>query len=471
MGVVAGGMIGERLKAVRGSGGRPRLLYVARHIPYVPSYGGVTRSYYQLRAAAEIADVTLLGAEVSLPCAHIEAIRPFCQDIQLVPPGRPRSSPLPSASARPLPRPRARVLDVAHNVTHVDPFSRTAFDRPAIQQAVRDLLRATSFDAVFVDYTEIAMVLRGVVRAWGGPSIAGLMDVLSVLEWQRQQATRREMKRRRPSLSDWQVVHELRSIERDILRSFTRTVTVSAVDAAHLRRIAAGARIDVAPNGVDVAYFDPVASWPCDPATAARAAETLIFTGQLAYRPNVDALRFFLNDIWPVIRSRRPRTRFWIVGATPTPEVQAMADRDDVHLFASVDDVRPYLAGSAVAVVPLRMGSGTRLKILEALAAERPVVSTTLGAEGLDLKPGRDLLLADTAMAFADAVVALLERPDDARELADHGRDTVRRLYSWDVVMARFQSILARAMEPHGAGPAGCDRARGSDAAIGGGVA
>jgi glycosyltransferase involved in cell wall biosynthesis len=119
-----------------------------------------------------------------------------------------------------------------------------------------------------------------------------------------------------------------------------------------------------------------------------------------------------------------------------------MARHDGIEVFASVPDIRPYLAGSAIAVVPLRLGSGTRLKILEALAACRPVVSTRLGAEGLDLQPDHDLLLADTAPAFADAVVRLLERPEDARRLAVQGRETVRRNYSWDSIGATFQAML-----------------------------
>jgi glycosyltransferase involved in cell wall biosynthesis len=215
------------------------------------------------------------------------------------------------------------------------------------------------------------------------------------------------------------------------------------VDAAFLRRLAPGRRIDVIPNGVDVDYFDAPSARAQAPRTTGPRAQTLVFTGTLWYHPNKDGLQYFLNDIWPLIRERRPDVRFWIVGAGPVP---AMLEEESlpegVEVFASVEDVRPFLAASDVAVVPLRLGSGTRLKILEALAAHRPVVSTALGAEGLDLKPGRDLVIADSAAAFADAVLALLERPDEAGQLATHGREAVRRVYSWSAIATTFQALL-----------------------------
>jgi glycosyltransferase involved in cell wall biosynthesis len=262
----------------------------------------------------------------------------------------------------------------------------------------------------------------------------------------------RSIKRAVARIGTWRYVRQLQAIERDLLCSYTRVVAVSRVEAAHLRRLAPDKSVDVLASGVDVDYFGAVATWPREHSVPRPKGDTLVFLGSLAYHPNIHALQFFMDEVWPLVKRRRPHVRFWIVGASPGPAVQAMAEQDGVEVFASVPDVRPYLAASTVAIVPLFLGSGTRLKILEALAAHLPVVSTTFGAEGLDLEPGRDVLLADTAGAFAEAVCSLLECPDRAQELAHHGWETVRRAYSWDGIRARFRVMIQEVGAAHACG-------------------
>jgi glycosyltransferase involved in cell wall biosynthesis len=262
----------------------------------------------------------------------------------------------------------------------------------------------------------------------------------------------RSIKRAVARIGTWRYVRQLQAIERDLLCSYTRVVAVSEVEAAHLRRLAPDKRVDVLASGVDVAYFGAVATWPREHSVPRPKGDTLVFLGALAYHPNIHALQFFMDEVWPLVKRRRPHVRFWIVGASPGPAVLAMAEQEGVEVFATVPDVRPYLAASTVAIVPLWLGSGTRLKILEALAAHLPVVSTTFGAEGLDLEPGRDVLLADTAGAFAEAVCSLLECPDRAQELAHHGWETVRRAYSWDGIRARFRGMIQEVGAAHACG-------------------
>ncbi len=417
-----------------------KILYVVRVAPYVPSPGGLTRTFHLVRAATGIADVTLLAAADDPATARLDMLAPLCARIHLVPPPTPPSAA--ATQARPLPRPLGRVAAGVRALTRANPYPQGQIDRAAVRAAVRDRLRTERYDLVVVEYSEIAALLRDVCHAWGGPRIADLHNIDFALARRKHHLQRQQSRRRRPSIGAWRSIRQLRRIERDIIRSYTRVTAVSEVDAALLRRLAPGKTVDVVPNGVDIDYFGAVETWPREGTAATAQPETLVFTGSLWYTPNVDALRYFLGEIWPAIRRRRPGARFHIVGHDPLPEVRAMAAREGVAVFGPVDDVRPYLANAAVAVVPLRLGSGTRLKILEALAARRPVVSTTLGAEGLDLAPGRDLLLADTPDAFADAVVSLLAQPAHARELADHGRDTVRHCYGWDDSAARFQAVL-----------------------------
>jgi len=462
--VVNGMQYQQRLDSNR----RPRILCVVLHIPYVPSTGGMTRVFHLVRAATDVADVTLVGAAEISASANLDMMRPLCERIVLIPPPSrrrlfepwPRSAPAPVRHAR----------DIVRALRRVNPYMHGRYDQAAIRASVGDLLRREDYDLVLVDSNELGEILRQDITAWRGPSVVILHNVQWMQQFRglrargqemqqqrmREQAGRsryallRTIKRSLQRWSGWHLMMNLRTAEQALLRTYTRVVAVSEVDAAQLESLVPGTKVDVVPNGVDVRYFGETVPAMRD----AHARETLVFTGTLGYPPNVDAMRFFVADIWPLIKARHPAVRLWIVGASPSREVRALAQQPGIEVYASVPDVRPYLGGSAVAVVPLRGGSGTRLKILEALAAERPVVSTTLGAEGLHLEPGRDLLLADTPAEFAAAVAMLLERQDDAWALAAHGRETVRRLYSWDSVGATFQRLLRElvASETIGAG-------------------
>jgi glycosyltransferase involved in cell wall biosynthesis len=171
------------------------------------------------------------------------------------------------------------------------------------------------------------------------------------------------------------------------------------------------------------------------------------------YHANVDAAVYFARDIWPLVYQRDSELRFTIVGRSPTPEVLALRSLPGVEVTGTVPDVRPYYREAVAVVVPLRVGGGTRLKILEAMAAGVPVVSTTLGAEGLDVEPGRDLLTADSPAAIADAIASLRDLPSQWRQLSDAGRTLVARTYDWRIVGDRLfsihqnaaRSVLARA--------------------------
>lgn len=451
---VVNGMQSQQLDSNR----RPRILCVVLHIPYVPSTGGMTRVFHLVRAATGVADVTLVGAAESSASANLDMMRPLCERIVLIPPPSrhrvfepwPRSAPAPVRHAR----------DIVRALRRVNPYMHGRYDQAAIRASVGDLLRREDYDLVLVDSNELGEILRQDITAWRGPSVVILHNVQWMQQFRglcargqemQQQRMReqaggsryallRTVKRSLQRWSGWHLMMTLRTAEQALLRTYTRVVAVSEVDAAQLESLVPGTQVNIVPNGVDVRYFGEATPGPSG--AHSRSHDTLVFTGTLGYPPNVDAMRFFVAEIWPLIRARRPATRFWIVGAAPSVEVQALAQHPGIEVYASVPDVRPYLADSAVAVVPLRSGSGTRLKILEALAAGRPVVSTTLGAEGLHLKPGRDLLLADTPAEFANAVVTLLERRGYAQEMAAHGQETVRHLYDWDLIGATFQRML-----------------------------
>jgi glycosyltransferase involved in cell wall biosynthesis len=189
---------------------------------------------------------------------------------------------------------------------------------------------------------------------------------------------------------------------------------------------------------VDVEFFTPHAQ--------AMPVSDLVFVGSMDWLPNIDAMQYFVAEVLPLIREHRPDCSLAIVGRKPPPRVTALTTHDRaISVTGTVADVRPYLWGSSVAIVPLRIGGGTRLKIFEAMAARIPVVSTTIGAEGLDISSPREIRLADTAADFAKECLRLLENPIERKQVATAAWQTVSSRFSWDAVVGEFETIIFEA--------------------------
>jgi glycosyltransferase involved in cell wall biosynthesis len=216
-----------------------------------------------------------------------------------------------------------------------------------------------------------------------------------------------------------------------LARRFDAVVTVSALDAQRLREQlppGRGPALAVIPNGVDVETFQPLPPAP---------EPVILFMGTLGYEPNIDAVQFFATEVLPRVRQAVPAARFVIAGQHPAPGVLALAQLPGVTVTGAVPDVQPVYAQAQVVVVPLRAGGGTRLKILEALALGRPVVTTTIGNEGLDLLDAEHLRVADGAAALAQAVIELLRDPAQRAALAVRGRARVVERYGWPQLAAQ----------------------------------
>jgi glycosyltransferase involved in cell wall biosynthesis len=212
------------------------------------------------------------------------------------------------------------------------------------------------------------------------------------------------------------------------MTAFDLVVVASEDDRAVL-----GDRALVVPNGVDTDAIRP---------TLLPAAASLVFTGALYTQPNVDGLVWFCEHVLPLVQAKRPDAVLAIVGTRPRPEVRALARQPGVHLHVDVPSVAPHLEAARVAVVPLRIGSGSRLKALEAMAAGRPVVGTAIGLGGIDAVPGVHALVADDAPAFAGAVLSLLDDDERASGLASAARELVERHYSWREIGAAYADAL-----------------------------
>jgi len=229
---------------------------------------------------------------------------------------------------------------------------------------------------------------------------------------------------------------KMANYEKALFAKYDGIIAVSEKDAAAFKEAYGVKRTAVVPNGVDTDYFSPRPEMPEEYLT--------VFSGAMDYAPNADAAKYFLQGIWPEIIRKHPQAKFKIVGRRPEPSLRTLAGKyPQVEVTGAVEDVRPHIASAAVVVVPLRMGGGSRLKILEALAMGKAVVSTPLGAEGLSLEAGKHIVLAEGAGAFAGEISLLLENPAKAEQLGRSGRVWVEQLCSWAVCARKLEAVWA----------------------------
>jgi len=319
------------------------------------------------------------------------------------------------------------------------------FVDPALRAAVAARLAARRFDLVQYEFVEMARCMPPRPAA---PAILTVHQVGFAQEGPLWRATGRPLAHGAVLLHRW--LREL-DFELGAVGRADHVVTLSAEDAARLRRFHPDLAVSVSPMGVDCAELRP-------PAAPVPPAADLVFVGHFGHPPNADAVRFLVRDVLPRVGRR---TTLRVVGHAIPPAVAALAS-PDVTVVGPVPDVRPELAAARVAVAPVRFGTGMRGKVLEALGMGRPVVTTPVGAEGLGAVPGRDLLVADGAADFAAALRALLDDPALAARLGAGGRALAAARFDWDVVADAHDAIYERAL----AGPRRAASARGDAAAL-----
>jgi glycosyltransferase involved in cell wall biosynthesis len=327
---------------------------------------------------------------------------------------------------------------LAANLLSPLPYSVASHDSRALRQALQDHAARHAVDLWHCEWTPYARALRAI----GGRRLVMAHNVESLI-WQRYAETESNPLKRWYIRHQW---HKYRRFERRSLGAADRTVAVSELDAERFRRDLGVPHVEVVDNGVDTAFFRPQPD--------RREPGLLLFLGSLEWRPNLDAVQILLDRVFPAVRAAEAGARLWLVGRNPPAALARRVVSDPaVELHANVADVRPFLARAAAMVVPLRIGGGSRLKILEALASETPVVSTRVGAEGLDLEADRHLTLVDGLDDLPAALVQTIRNPCQAQEQAACGRRQVVRLYDWDALAERLEQIWLRCV-------AGCQVSR-----------
>ncbi|MBZ5606957.1 MAG: glycosyltransferase family 4 protein [Acidobacteriia bacterium] len=306
------------------------------------------------------------------------------------------------------------------------PLAISRYRSDAMRRQMEALTRVENFDAIVCDFLFAAPNLPDL-----GAAVLFQHNVEALI-WKRHAEYAASPIQRAYFRGQYE---KMRRYEAQVCRAVERVIAVSEDDARTMRFEYGLAGVKAVPTGVDLDYFTPPG--------APKLASDLLFLGSMDWMPNIDAVRWFVAEVLPLIRARRPECFLTIAGRRPTPEIRGLAGKDArILVTGTVPDVRPHLWGAAVAIVPLRIGGGTRLKIYEAMAAKVPVVSTTIGAEGLDVRAGENIILADSARQFADACLALLDDPGLRRSQARAAWEMVSACYSWEVVARRFEQLL-----------------------------
>jgi len=332
----------------------------------------------------------------------------------------------------------AKRLLQLRSVASTRSFERLRVTVHALQQALNRVLRAKRFDIVNLEFPFLGHSdLRQAPHGERLPAV--VVDSHEIAFDLARQFARSgaSLARRLYAGANW------RKLRREELGSYRRADGVclcSAVDERRLLDQVSEVRTAVVPNAADVEYYQPR---PADPQADGR---TVLYFGLLSTVPNIDGVTHFVRDIWPRIAHAHPETRCKIIGGRPPPSLLALAG-PRIELTGFVPDLRPHLAAAAAVVAPLRQGGGTRLKIVEAMAMGKAIVSTTLGAEGIEAVRNRDILIEDDPSAFADAVNRLLTEPDLAARIGCSARQIAVERYSWSGAARALEDLYRRIMK------------------------
>jgi glycosyltransferase involved in cell wall biosynthesis len=318
--------------------------------------------------------------------------------------------------------------ELAMNLGSRLPYAVAKYKSPELTRAIRRVLQDGSVDVVVCDFLAPSL---NVPDDLGVPTVLFQHNVEAEI-WRRHFEVRSNPLTRRYLRQQWQ---RMERFERAECRRFDRVIAVSGQDATLMRTAYGVLDVAAVPTGVDTEYFSPARQVTREPGH-------LVFTGSMDWLPNEDGIRWFVSDILPRLKALVPGVTVTIVGRHPPEAIRAFARTDSsVRVTGTVPDVRPFIETAAGFIVPLRIGGGTRLKIFEAMAMECPVVSTTVGAEGLPVRDGEHLLLADSAEAFASAVAAVLLQPAEASRRAQAAAALVRRSHAWSRVAEEFAAL------------------------------
>ena len=400
-----------------------KLLILTPQFPWPPHQGTTLRNFNLLKGLSQNHEVHLFSILASGDDPDAGPVRELAASITVA------SQPLRSSGDR--------LRDL---VMTSDPDMARRLWSPDIARRLTELTLELRPDILQIEGIEMAPYFFALRRAGVayGRAIYDAHNAETLLQQRAALADARRPKRWPAAIYSAIQTAKLHRYEGDLLRAVDGAAAVSEPDARYLHGMAPGTPIEIVTNGVDLAYYQTDDIFP---RVFSASGPNLVFTGKMDFRPNVDAVLWFADEVLPRLRALDVIAHFWVVGRNPHPRLDALAHRKDVTVTGGVPDVRPYILQADVYVVPLLAGGGTRFKILEALALAKPVVSTRLGADGIPVQDGVHLIFADDPAAFAARVQQLLADQEQAAAMGQRGRAFIQEHFSWDAIVPRLERL------------------------------
>ncbi len=405
-----------------------KLLVLTPQLPYPPHQGTTLRNYNLLKGLARRHSISLFSMLAADDDPTAPALQALVDELIVAPaPPRPMRRRLRDLLLSPLP-------DMALRL-----WSPTAFAR--LQQHIR----RRRPDIIQVEGIEMAPYWLALAQQDKHlpPVVYDAHNAEALLQRRAFLADMRRARRWPAAAYSAVQTWKLQRYEKLLLRKAAAVAAVSEADARHLQMLAGSRRFPMAvvSNGVDLAAYDPTASYP-NPYPG--PGPHLVFTGKMDFRPNVDGVLWFARHVWPQLHAALPNLNCWIVGKNPHDRLHVLQKQAGITVTGAVPDIQPYIAHADLYIAPLLAGGGTRLKLLEAMAMARPIVATRLAADGLPVADSEQLALADTPTEFAARCLALLHDRAAAVELGRRGRKFVELRYNWQHIVPRLEELYQR---------------------------
>lgn len=388
------------------------ILFLTTRLPYPPDSGGKVRDLNLLKGMSKRHNVTLVSfIQNESELGNLQFLKPYCKSVEVVKEGS---------------RIKLFFTTLIFLFTK-KPFTIAKFYSSAMRQKVKILLSNNKFDLIHCSHLHMAQYAENI------KNIPKILDEHNIEFFIIKRYLKEQKNYIKKILVFLLQYLKLIKYESAIVQKFDHCFVVSETDRKNLESIVRNVATTIISNGVDVDFYRPQGD--------KLQSDTLVFTGRMNWYPNEDAILYFYEKIWPLIKKEVKDLHLYVVGSNPSKRIMSLSSQEkDITVTGYVDDVRPYIAKSLVYVVPLRIGGGSRLKILEAMAMGKAIISTSIGCEGLTVSDNENILIADSPEQFAKSTIPLLRDHELCKKLGDNARKLVENLYSWDKITAEMES-------------------------------
>lgn len=409
----------------------PKLLLLSPVVPYPPTDGGKLRTFKLCNILADKYDITIIARVISDDLQFEEFLdNEFFSRVHFIPVIYRGDTPSLVAKKPSIGKMIKNKLCDWIDISQAMPYGLDFAIEQRFKSALDECLKKHEFDIVHAEHLHMGQYLKNIKAI---PKTLTEMDVEYKKAKQSMKYSRIDSKGKWITRQIDKVVIPLKTrFQLQMIKDFESSlsemcdvcIAMSEYDKEVLQSMNPNLRIEVVPNGVDISYFQPLQSKSNEP--------TITYTGHMGYFPNEDAIIFFYKKIFPHIKARFPNVQLNVIGKDPAESIVRLSKSDsNVKVTGLVNDVRPFMVKDNVYIVPLRVGSGTRLKILEAMAMQMAIVSTSIGCQGLDIEHGKHIEIADNPIEFARSVIQLIDNPEKRRQMGEEGRKLVERSYDW----------------------------------------